>query len=82
MALARGGDSLALEAGNALVGGVVLMRPAIQSPDYVAGVSGWAIRQDGTVEFNSGTFRGTITAGTFAGLDFVIDQAGIFFYGS
>lgn len=42
------------------VAGVVLIRSAIQSPNYVAGVSGWTINQDGSVEFNNATFRGTV----------------------
>lgn len=52
-----------------LVGGKTLIREAIQSPDYVTGVSGWSINRDGTVEFASGTFRGDISGatGTFAG---------------
>lgn len=51
---------------NSITGGQgTLVRPAIKSPDYVAGVSGWSINKDGTVEFNSGTFRGTITASSF-----------------
>lgn len=48
---------------NPVVGGTVLRRAAIQSPNYVAGVSGWIIKQDGSVEFNNGTFRGTIIGG-------------------
>jgi hypothetical protein len=44
-----------------------LVRPAIKSPDYVPGVSGWAIMRDGTAEFNSGTFRGTVTAAEIIG---------------
>jgi len=63
-----------------VVGGVALRRPAIQSPDYVPATSGWTINQDGTVEFNSGTFRGTVTAGVFEGSDFVINSAGFFMY--
>ncbi|HEY1706427.1 MAG TPA: hypothetical protein VGG75_42685 [Trebonia sp.] len=35
------------------VGGTVLRRAAIQSPNYVAGVSGWAIFANGDAEFNS-----------------------------
>lgn len=35
------------------VGGTVLRRSAIQSPNFVHGVSGWAIFQDGSAEFNS-----------------------------
>lgn len=48
-----------------ITAGTVLVREAIQSPDYVAGVSGWQINIDGTAEFSSGTFRGTITASSF-----------------
>lgn len=69
-----------MQPGNPIVGGTTLRIPAIQSPDYVTGVSGWTINIDGTVEFNSGTFRGTVTAGTFAGTNFVINSAGAFFY--
>lgn len=45
-----------------LAGGVVLIRPALQSPDYVAGASGWAIKVDGSAEFNNITIRGSGTA--------------------
>jgi len=48
---------------NPIVAGSTLVRPAIQSPDYVAGVSGWAIKRDGTAEFNDVTVRGTIVSG-------------------
>lgn len=63
-----------------VVGGVALRRAAIQSPNYVAGTTGWTINQDGSVEFNNGVFRGTVTAGTFQGTDFTINSAGAFFY--
>jgi hypothetical protein len=66
---------------NSILGGLTaLIRPAIQSPNYVPGVSGWSINKDGSVEFNNGIFRGTITAGTFLGTDFIINQSGMFFY--
>lgn len=39
-------------------GAIVVER--IKSPNYVPSVSGWSINEDGTVEFNFGTFRGTI----------------------
>ena len=54
--------------GNPVVGGTVLRRAAIQSPDFVAGSAGWAINADGTAQFNGVTFYGpgglsvTITA--------------------
>lgn len=35
--------------------------PALKSPNYVPGVSGWSINRDGTVEFGSGTFRGDVS---------------------
>jgi hypothetical protein len=59
-------------------GGLVI--PQVKSPNYVPGISGWAIFRNGTVEFNSGTFRGTVTAGTFQGADFIINPTGAFFY--
>lgn len=46
------------------VGGVTLVRPAIQSPDYVPGVSGWAVKIDGSAEFNDVVIRGgTVVSG-------------------
>jgi hypothetical protein len=65
---------------NPVVAGVQLVIPAIESPDYVPGVSGWAIFRNGTVEFNSGTFRGTITASEFDGTDFILDTDGFYLY--
>lgn len=41
-----------MQPNNPIVGGTVLRIPAIQSPNFVEGVSGWAIFQDGTAEFN------------------------------
>lgn len=61
-------------------GGVNLVLPAFQSPDYVPGVSGWSVFIDGSCEFNNGTFRGTVTASTFQGSNFTINSAGAFFY--
>ena len=45
---------------NPVVGGLQLVRNAIQSVNYVPGVSGWAINRDGTAEFATGTFRGPV----------------------
>ena len=45
-----------------LAAGVVLIRPALQSPDFAEGDSGWAIRSDGSAEFNNITIRGSGTA--------------------
>lgn len=48
---------------NPIVAGEQLLIPAIQSPNYVPGTSGWTINKDGSVEFNNGTFRGTVIVG-------------------
>lgn len=60
-----------------LVGGTILRRAAIASPNYVAGSAGWTINQDGSAEFNNLAVRGS-----FNGTDYVVNLAGIFFYGS
>jgi len=52
----------------------VLRIPALQSPNFVTGVSGWIVRRDGTVEFNNGTFRGSITSGPNPGQHIVIND--------
>lgn len=53
---------------NPIVGGQgTLIRNAIQSPDYVAGVSGWAIKKDGSAEFNDATVRGVFVTGAAGG---------------
>lgn len=56
---------MGLEAGNPVVGGTVLRREAIQSPDFAHNVSGWKIGQDGTAEFNNAVIRnGQVISGT------------------
>lgn len=60
---------------NPIVGGTALRIPAIQSPNYVPGVSGWIIKIDGSAEFNN-----LVVRGQFSGTDFIIDANGIFFY--
>jgi hypothetical protein len=57
-----------------------LIAVVFKSPDYVPGVSGWAVFKDGSVEFNNGTFRGIVTASTFEGTDFEVNSDGAFFY--
>lgn len=63
--------------GNPIEGGDVLRIPALQSPNFVDGVSGWFIGIDGSAQFNNLEIRGS-----FLGSDFVINSAGIFFYGT
>src|SRR5690606_35294898 len=48
---------------NSVVGGVTLARRAIQSPDYDPGVSGWAVKIDGSAEFNNVVIRGGTSVG-------------------
>lgn len=61
---------------NSILGGASnLIRVAIQSPNYVPTASGWTVNKDGTAEFNNLTIRGT-----FAGLKFIINNLGAFFY--
>lgn len=52
-----------------------LTRASMESPNYVHGVSGWTINKDGTAEFNNLTVRGT-----FYGLNFILNNQGLFFY--
>jgi hypothetical protein len=49
---------------NPVIGGEdVLIRTAIRSPDYVAGMTGWSINRDGSAEFNNVTVRGSFISG-------------------
>jgi hypothetical protein len=51
---------------NPIVGaGGALVRPAIKSPNYVPGVSGWQIGRDGTAELNDAIIRGLLIAAAF-----------------
>lgn len=52
-----------------------LIGPVFKSPNYVPGVSGWAVFIDGSAEFNNLVIRGT-----FKGTDFEINASGAFFY--
>lgn len=61
--------------GDPVVGSTILRRPAVQSPNFATGVSGWTINSDGSAEFNNLVIRGT-----FNGTDFVINSAGMFLY--
>lgn len=60
---------------NPIVGGTALRIPAIQSPNYTPGVSGWIVKINGDAEFNNLTVRGE-----FHGTNFVINSSGAFFY--
>lgn len=47
-----------------IVAGAKLIRDAIESEQFVAGVQGWRIARDGTAEFASLTARGEVVVGT------------------
>jgi hypothetical protein len=48
---------------NPIVAGEDLVRTAIRSPNFLAGVRGWRIAKNGDAEFNDGTFRGDVLIG-------------------
>lgn len=54
-----------MEFQDELAGGVFLIRPALRSPDYVAGVSGWTINVDGSAEFNDVVIRGDLSSSNY-----------------
>lgn len=45
---------------NGIVAGDVLIRPAIKSPNYIPGVSGWSVNADGSAEFTDLTVGGSV----------------------
>lgn len=59
---------------NPPIAGSYLVRPAIQSPNYSLGTSGWTINRDGTTEFNGGTFRGSLEAGSLTAQHFIVNN--------
>lgn len=50
-----------------LAAGIVLVRPALRSPNYAAGSAGWNVGVDGSAEFNNVVVRGTVVAKNAAG---------------
>jgi hypothetical protein len=49
---------------SSILAGTRLIRQAIQSPNFTAGVSGWSVNKDGSAEFNDVTIRnGEIISG-------------------
>ncbi|NUR38806.1 MAG: hypothetical protein HOV73_01800 [Streptomyces sp.] len=67
-----------MEFQDELAGGIFLIRPALRSPDYVAGVSGWTINVDGSAEFNDVVIRGDLSSSNYvAGVSgWHLDDAG------
>ncbi len=68
---------MALQFADPVVNGATLVRQAIRSPGYVAGSAGWTINRDGSVEFNNGTFRGTLNVGVGSVGGVVISASGL-----
>lgn len=59
---------------DAIVGGASnLIRKAIRSPNFVAGLSGWSINKDGSAEFDN-----LIVRGTFDGTNFELNSRNIY----
>lgn len=54
----------ALIRGSLVVGAGAEANSIVQSGNYVAGATGWIIKGDGSVEFNSGEFRGDLNLST------------------
>lgn len=61
-------------------GGGSLIRTLIRSLNYVAGVAGWAVYQDGTAEFSSLTSRGDFQSGPTAGAHVTMTSTGLRVY--
>jgi hypothetical protein len=56
-------------------GGGALVYPSIHSPGFQHLITGWSVNKDGSAEFENLTLRGT-----FNGIDYIINNAGAFFY--
>lgn len=52
---------------NPVVGGVQLVRNAIQSQNFITGVAGWRLSRNGDFEANAGVFRGDLLVGPVTG---------------
>lgn len=52
-----------MQPGNPVVGGTILRRAAIQSPNFASALAGWFIGADGSAEFNNLIARGEISVG-------------------
>ena len=51
--------------GTGQVGGIAFLTNAMQSSNYVAGSAGWKLGRDGSLEMNTGTFRGAVSGSQF-----------------
>jgi len=48
---------------NPAIAGQYLVRPALRSPNYVTGSTGWTVNRDGSAELNSAVIRGSVSIG-------------------
>ena len=65
---------------NAVIGGAeFLIRSAIKSANYIAGLAGWRIARDGNAELNNATVRGSLIAG---GGNVTLNSSGLHIQGS
>lgn len=68
---------------NPIVGAAnTLIRAAIRSLNYVAGISGWTINFDGSAEFSNLTSRGSFQSGPTSGAHVLMTSAGLYVYRS
>lgn len=51
-------------AATGTIGGAIIDSNGVRSSNYVAGVAGWRLHNDGTAEFDAATVRGNVTADT------------------
>lgn len=59
---------------NPAIAGNYLVRPALRSPNYVTGSTGWTINRDGSAEFNNVTSRGSVVVGPNPGAHVIVDS--------
>ena len=68
-------------AGN--IGGNTITSSAVSSPSFLTGVSGWALKSDGHVEFGAADIRGQLTAAQIDTRSLTIkNAAGVVIFGS
>ena len=80
-------DPSALRTGK-FVGNMNIADGFLQSENFITGSAGWQITASGIVEFNSGTFRGSLVAGsidipdTTTANSFHVDSSGNAWWGA
>jgi hypothetical protein len=54
----------------------IMLTQALQSENFVSGVSGWQILRNGNAQFNNGVFRGSVEVTSVSGQDILIGVNG------